>query len=185
MNQSVTLEQIRRWEGQLRSMGDSACYERLDLQDRVDAGYEALGMPPQDWGAFWPITERRPADWVPVNPLGKADLRAAVWDKTGGKCWYCGIQMNPWRDFCVDHFLARAAGGSDEIENLVPACRSCNMRKGSRSLESLRRRLAGEVIPTFTAAQLEYLHQQGITITPPAVEYTFYFERIGGEGGAA
>lgn len=59
-------------------------------------------------------------------------VRAEVWDKTDGACWYCGRQTNPFRDFTVDHVYPVALGGTDDIDNLVPACRSCNSAKGCR-----------------------------------------------------
>ena len=64
----------------------------------------------------------------PIPP----QVRAEVWDKTGGVCWYCGCQTNPFRDFTVDHMHPVARGGTDDIDNLVPACRSCNSAKGCR-----------------------------------------------------
>ena len=35
-------------------------------------------------------------------------------------------------DITIDHILARANGGSDEVENLQTLCRPCNSRKGAR-----------------------------------------------------
>lgn len=56
--------------------------------------------------------------------------KAAVWDKTGGKCRYCGNDTNPFRDFTIDHDVPWSKGGSDVVENLWPCCKSCNSRKG-------------------------------------------------------
>lgn len=64
--------------------------------------------------------------------------RAATWDRTGGKCWYCGRQTNPFRDFQVDHLIPVSAGGSDETDNLVPCCTGCNFAKGPRTLDQFR-----------------------------------------------
>lgn len=67
-------------------------------------------------------------------------VRAAVWEKTGGRCWYCGVQTIPWRNFCIDHVV----DGIDDLENVVPCCRRCNGRKGKRGVEHLRAILADE-----------------------------------------
>lgn len=50
---------------------------------------------------------------------------AARFSSLGYECVWCG---GPFE--CVDHVVASAIGGSDELSNLVPACRDCNSRKG-------------------------------------------------------
>jgi hypothetical protein len=59
------------------------------------------------------------------------EKRKKVWDKSGGRCWYCGVTLTPW-NFHVDHFMPRSKGGEDDLENLVPACQSCNLEKKDR-----------------------------------------------------
>lgn len=69
--------------------------------------------------------------------------RAQVWAKTGGICWYCGKQMNPFLDFEEEHQNPRIQGGGDELDNLQPACVRCNRRKKGRTVEEYREFLAG------------------------------------------
>ena len=45
-------------------------------------------------------------------------------------CQYCGGKG----DLTFDHVVPRARGGVTSWENVVAACSSCNLRKGSRSL---------------------------------------------------
>lgn len=47
-----------------------------------------------------------------------------------GKCSYCGSVDHP----TLDHLIARSKGGSDQPENLVFACRSCNSSKGKHDV---------------------------------------------------
>lgn len=54
------------------------------------------------------------------RPKIDSDVRAEIWDKTGGLCWYCGEQMNPFRDFTIDHVVSIRNGGRDVMSNLVP-----------------------------------------------------------------
>lgn len=58
-------------------------------------------------------------------------IRAAVWEKTGGFCYWCNRAMNPFSDFTCDHVVPLSKGGETSIENLVPCCHGCNGRKGS------------------------------------------------------
>lgn len=54
-----------------------------------------------------------------------------VYDRDGRECRYCYSSEN----LSIDHVVSRRNGGSDDTSNLVVACRKCNSRKGSRSLE--------------------------------------------------
>jgi len=46
-------------------------------------------------------------------------------------CAYCGATG----DMSIDHVVPLSRGGKHEIENLLPACRSCNSSKGAKLLE--------------------------------------------------
>jgi 5-methylcytosine-specific restriction endonuclease McrA len=62
-------------------------------------------------------------------------------------CHYCGVplvcpcDMEPCGEaliapdgtsaFQLDHVVARSNGGSSRLDNLVPACGPCNVRKGA------------------------------------------------------
>jgi 5-methylcytosine-specific restriction endonuclease McrA len=48
-------------------------------------------------------------------------------------CQYCGSRG----DLTFDHVVPRARGGITSWENVVAACGSCNLRKGSRSLKQV------------------------------------------------
>jgi len=56
------------------------------------------------------------------------------------RCAYCG-ETGPLQP---DHRVPLARGGSNAIENILPACRSCNQRKGLLSEDEFRARLARE-----------------------------------------
>ncbi len=57
------------------------------------------------------------------------------------ECQYCG-RRPALRDLNIDHVLPRSRGGGDTWENLVTACRSCNLRKGWKTPEEANMRLA-------------------------------------------
>ena len=67
-----------------------------------------------------------------------------------GRCAYCGKELR-FEDMQVDHIVPVWRGrdhvtlskvtaiGDDSFENLNPACRACNFRKGTSSVEDFRR----------------------------------------------
>lgn len=83
------------------------------------------------------VNSSRPLFHSPRKNITRRE-RALVWSFTNGQCWYCGFNMNPFDDFCIDHVVPRARGGTNHVENLVPACSWCNGRKGARLLEEWR-----------------------------------------------
>ena len=102
--------------------------------------------------------------------------RKKVYDKCGGHCAYCGCKL-AYEDMQVDHKKPISQGGSDTIKNMLSACRSCNHRKGSSSLESFR-----EQVEHFPAV----LDRDSVTyknavrfglVIPNPHKVTFYFEK--------
>jgi 5-methylcytosine-specific restriction endonuclease McrA len=68
-------------------------------------------------------------------------LKAQVFAKTDGRCWYCGEAFGGWlRLPVIDHIVDLAAGGTNHIDNLVPCCDQCNKVKGNRGPNYLRYR---------------------------------------------
>jgi len=57
------------------------------------------------------------------------------------QCQYCG-KRPPVRELNIDHVLPRSRGGVDSWENLVTACRVCNLRKGWKTPDEANMRLA-------------------------------------------
>lgn len=60
-----------------------------------------------------------------------------IYDKNEGCCWHCGKKLSftnygtpdargAWE---VDHSVPIARGGTDHLNNLVPACVQCNRSK--------------------------------------------------------
>ena len=57
------------------------------------------------------------------------------------QCQYCG-KRPPVRDLNIDHVIPRSRGGDDTWENLVTACRVCNLHKGWKTPEEANMLLA-------------------------------------------
>ncbi len=107
--------------------------------------------------------------------MNRSFLRA-VHDKTAGRCWYCGLPLHHFGNGQIEHQQPKSRGGGDEIENLVPACRSCNYSKGTQTVEEFRHRLlvrvetkireAVEMIDRLEAF-VEWEHDQGFDCNVP------------------
>ena len=50
-------------------------------------------------------------------------------------CQYCGIRAH---DLTIDHVIPRSRGGQHTWDNVVAACRTCNHRKGGKSIAEAR-----------------------------------------------
>lgn len=62
-------------------------------------------------------------------------LRTAVFERDSFTCRYCGTEDYERRWLVADHVVPPEKGGTDELDNLVTACRPCNKRKGGRTPE--------------------------------------------------
>ena len=58
-------------------------------------------------------------------------------------CQYCGAQPSQ-SELTVDHIVPKVRGGETSWENVVCACRDCNLSKGSRLLSETNMRLLNE-----------------------------------------
>lgn len=64
----------------------------------------------------------------------------ALLDRHGRRCAYCGSNVQ----IEIDHRIPLIRGGSNTIENILPACRSCNRRKNRRTEDEFRELLQRE-----------------------------------------
>lgn len=57
--------------------------------------------------------------------------RANIYAKSGGRCRYCGRELQP-EEMTIDHIHPKSKGGKDHPKNLTAACNQCNGRKGDK-----------------------------------------------------
>ncbi|MDE6455005.1 MAG: HNH endonuclease [Dysosmobacter sp.] len=104
--------------------------------------------------------------------------RQTVYRKTNGRCAYCGGYIK-FKEMQVDHVMPLRKGGADTLENMLPACRSCNHYKGSLTMAQFRKSV--ERMP-------EVLMRDNVTyknavrfglVWPMPRPVTFYFEKLG------
>jgi 5-methylcytosine-specific restriction endonuclease McrA len=61
----------------------------------------------------------------------KSHVKSSILDKTGGVCAVCGRALVHSK-VTIDHYIPKYHGGTDDMRNLLPLCKNCNKRKGSR-----------------------------------------------------
>jgi hypothetical protein len=69
-------------------------------------------------------------------PLSKK-LRFEVFKRDGFRCAYCGATPSETVILECDHINPVAAGGTNDIDNLVTACEDCNRGKSATPLSSV------------------------------------------------
>ena len=63
--------------------------------------------------------------------------RRAVFARDNHECGYCGGVADS-----IDHVMPRSRGGKNEWDNVIAACRGCNLRKRDRTPEEAGMKLA-------------------------------------------
>jgi len=63
-----------------------------------------------------------------------------AFDKTDGKCPYCGIEISLLH-FSLDHIKPIKKGGTNHLNNLIACCKSCNSKKWRFSLKQFKETL--------------------------------------------
>lgn len=76
--------------------------------------------------------DNRPGRESVRKRIGRAASRA-IDARDGGRCVYCGSD-GAGAHLHLDHLQPKSLGGSDEVANLVTACRRCNSARQAMSL---------------------------------------------------
>ncbi len=71
--------------------------------------------------------------------------RFEVFKRDGFACQYCG-QHPPAVLLEVDHINPKSAGGPDDFNNLITACRDCNSGKSNISLKRIPEKLKTDIV---------------------------------------
>jgi 5-methylcytosine-specific restriction endonuclease McrA len=66
--------------------------------------------------------------------------RQNVYLRDGFRCQYCNCSGS-LLNLTLDHLIPLARGGKTSWDNIVTACKTCNLRKGARTIEELGIRL--------------------------------------------
>jgi len=104
--------------------------------------------------------------------------RQEVYNKCNGHCAYCGCELE-YKDMQVDHVEAILTGGSDTLDNMLPACRSCNHYKSSMTLEMFRHNLERMPIVLERDCVTYKIAKRFGIVKPVKKKVKFYYEELG------
>jgi 5-methylcytosine-specific restriction endonuclease McrA len=112
----------------------------------------------------------------------KKEIRKLVFEKYGGHCAYCGVELD-FKAFQVDHLNAQVWDKLDgkqpneSLENLMPSCAECNRYKAGWSIEVVREFLEKSKKQLLKTQNLRILYRMGgFKISDEPIK--FYFERV-------
>ena len=108
--------------------------------------------------------------------------RVKILAKYGGRCAYCGCKIGI-KDMQIDHIKPKRSGGTDDMENLNPACRLCNHYKRANTLEEFRSWQLGGLVDRLRKIYIFRVAERYGMVNVKEFSKTFYFERYkkGGE----
>lgn len=96
------------------------------------AAVAAANEPVFEQSGLWP-DEELPRPEAGAQPKPVPRRRREVFEKSGGKCFYCGKVLSLDGKWHIEHQMPRALMGPDELPNLVAACVPCNLSKADRT----------------------------------------------------
>ena len=106
--------------------------------------------------------------------------RKLIYDICRGKCAYCGCDIE-LKDMQVDHIYPIYRGGEDVLDNMLPACRSCNHYKSTLTIDEFRKHLSGLANRLYRDNVTYRIGLRYGIITTSYKNIQFYYESIKGE----
>lgn len=138
----------RRWIGiDVSELAILLCMERIEKMQN-ETGQVEFGIPYHD-----PIhrvdapTRTDLSTDEPAIEQSRDDVKQRLYDEQGGVCNGCRRMIPPELSdlMDLDHIVPRSKGGRHTWTNVQLLCRSCNVKKGNRSMAELKRRLRQEL----------------------------------------
>ena len=61
-----------------------------------------------------------------------------IYDKTDGRCAYCGKSIDGLENMTITFLNPMPSNAHDDINGMLPACRACDILKGTLTLKQFR-----------------------------------------------
>lgn len=105
------------------------------------------------------------------------ETRKRVLRRFDGCCAYCGAALKP-STLTVDHVHPVYRGGTNDYDNLFPACRGCNNQKSTFTIEEFRTEITAQATRMAKPGRARIAIACGV-IAMTGEAAVFYFERSG------
>lgn len=133
-NRARILARVKTW------MADNAEHVSDYHREHYEKNAERIKAYVRKWGANnrdkkSVLESRRRARKIGNGGSHTLEERREKFERLGNVCFYCGRAGK----LSVDHDIPLARGGTDDIGNILPACRPCNSRKNTRTAEEFGR----------------------------------------------
>lgn len=107
--------------------------------------------------------------------------RHSILQKINYRCGYCGCELT-YVNCSFDHIIPQIKNGENSQDNLIAACKSCNISKRDKSLEEYRLyKACPQAIQEagFSWKQIKWLVDKGLYEKIGGIlNFKFYFETI-------
>lgn len=90
------------------------------------------------------------------------DMRRKIFEETGPICPHCGEPLEFRGNFTIEHVIPLHKGGTNDPENLIGLCKSCNKAKSD---DVIQPRGYYKYLPKNRLARLEHLFDEYLTKT--------------------
>jgi len=107
----------------------------------------------------------------------KKAVRYQVYRKYNGCCAYCGKKIL-YQDMQVDHVKPKKLGGTNDIDNLLPACRLCNHYKRAATLHDFKHWLLAGILERLRKIYIFRVAERYGMVSTHAWDKKFYFEKM-------
>jgi len=126
--------EVKEFLEQLKANG-LGLYEAMDKLDILAARHGSVGALYYpvlcDVYANWEYREKPKRKYRPTSKLSSEEWQV-LQAKYDYRCFYCGKQV---QRLTKDHIMPIAQNGVDTIDNIVPACKHCNSKKGTHLVQ--------------------------------------------------
>jgi 5-methylcytosine-specific restriction endonuclease McrA len=129
-SKAEAISSCRRLYKKMALRGDLQSYIK-EHKDRLEA-FE-YDLDEQIREMHKPIRGRKVVDINRPPKERKIPKRALVFQKNDGRCFYCHDELKIEGGWHLEHMIPISRGGSDDLDNLVPSCQTCNLSKHSRT----------------------------------------------------